>query len=370
MLVVVFGLCCGFHTVLELLDTVIQYGDSTKTGGGGEREGSVAGGGVSRVDRQSGLFPQYSAHMSQGSAQTWNTSDSGGGGSGGGGGGGSDGSGDGNKLHETLLTFALWLLVINSVLNPFLYAITSQRFRFFAARLLSRHEPGAARAGGHATTGPYGGHLFDVSIYSAFLRNLQTPVSRHSSGDSCDLAQTFPLTQLPPEHCQAQHGSALNRRDSSSSAHTASTVVDNSSRGSASPLEWRSLSEGGFRGGSSTGHAGGRMPKNYSAPKFLSVPTDEASSRKKSQTSDTAAAAAASSQASAASQDSDDGDGFPRNNSSDLLLQRQTSNTSAASVWSNVSGGTVRSGTLSLGGEDFYFSSNNAARIRIVLDLV
>lgn len=80
---------------------------------------------------------------------------------------------------DPMVTASFWLLVFNSMLNPFLYAVLSQRFRYFACRLLSRHD---SRSAG---TDQMGGNLFDVSLYSAFLRNLQGPSSHRSSMESC-----------------------------------------------------------------------------------------------------------------------------------------------------------------------------------------
>lgn len=84
-------------------------------------------------------------------------------------------------VPDTVATASQWLLLLNSMLNPFLYAIMSQRFRFFACSLFCRRLGG----GGHYSA-QTNGNIFNVSLYSAFLRNLQAPASRRSSVDSCD----------------------------------------------------------------------------------------------------------------------------------------------------------------------------------------
>ena len=296
LLILVFAVCGGFHTAVSLFESVFQRSD--------DGVGAL----VPDISDRAGLLYSLSRHAGNATSEKNENVD--------------EVLADRNYYHhhQPLLRAGFWLLLVNSMLNPFLYAISSQRFRFFAARLFSKQHSNAASGGG-----PYGGHLFDVSIYSAFLRNLHTP-SRHSSVDSGDLMQQqFPLTTL------ADDG---NRRDSSTSVGTSSTLLE-SAKG-VSPLPKQ------------------KVPKNGS-PQFLEVPRSmggESSSCRKPT-------------ALPSVEDTVELRG------SDVVFRRQASVTSTtSSLCSNCSRQGGGRESLQAMEDDFVFSANNAARIRIVLDLV
>jgi len=133
LLVFVFALCGGFHTALSLFQSVCHRPEvcsGVLAAGTPDQAGSLASrhaGGTSNATsgKNAGTIEEVLA--------------------------------DKGQQHQQLLRAAFWLLLVNSMLNPFLYAISSQRFRYFAARLFSRQHPNSG--GGD----PHGGHLFDIS---------------------------------------------------------------------------------------------------------------------------------------------------------------------------------------------------------------
>lgn len=298
LLVFVFALCGGFHTALSLFQSVCHRPEDCSgvlAAGTPDQAGSL-------VSRHAGGTSNATSGKNAGTIE--------------------EVLADKGQQHQQLLRAAFWLLLVNSMLNPFLYAISSQRFRYFAARLFSRQHPNSG--GGD----PHGGHLFDISIYSAFLRNLHTP-SRHSSADSGDMSQQqFPLTTLA-------NSDGGDRRDSGSSVGTSSTLVE-STRG-LSPLPSHEL------------------PSRNGSPQFLEVPRSLAGDHN------------SLSRVLTALPPVEDTVELRR---SDVVFRRQASATSTSSVCSD-SCSRRGSGRGSFHGvDDFVFSSNNIARIRIVLDLV
>ena len=299
-LVFVFAVCGGFHTALSLFQSVCQRPEDCS--------GVLAAG----TPDQAGSLVSLSRHLGGASNATSGKNA-----------GSIEVLADKGQQHQQLLRAAFWLLVVNSMLNPFLYAISSQRFRYFAARLFSRQHPNGG--GGD----PHGGHLFDISIYSAFLRNLHIP-SRHSSADSGDMSQQqFPLTTLA-------NSDGGDRRDSGSSVGTSSTLVE-STRG-LSPLPSH------------------EPPPRNGSPHFLEVPRSLAGDHN------------SLSRVLTALPPVEDTVELRR---SDVVFRRQASATSTTSSVCSDSCSRRGSGRGSFQGvDDFVFSSNNAARIRIVLDLV
>lgn len=79
---------------------------------------------------------------------------------------------------DHLIKFSLWVLIVNSMLNPFLYAVLSQRFRYFAWRLFYPFNSGRM-----AGTDQKGDNLFDISLYTAYLRNLQGATHNRSTSE-------------------------------------------------------------------------------------------------------------------------------------------------------------------------------------------